>query len=183
MMTKRILSFLTGILLIILVVFLGYKARNQSYIVPFGLASAILAPLGITAIGYAITAKSRHKSRQTLELLAKVPELKRLTSEASTQEEKLRSLEQQQSRVIEIIKFEARKQALLTRREALRPYAVHLLHELKSIDSEISALEIDIESRIERDTEFERLIVEIERFLALLGNQENNDTPVSFGPD
>ncbi|MFL6230441.1 MAG: hypothetical protein ACJ741_16845 [Pyrinomonadaceae bacterium] len=123
-MIKRILTFLFGAGLIAVVVYLGLKARNdQSLVIWFGLAAAILVPSGFAAIGYAFTVTNR----QVLERLSKVPEIERLITEARSQEEKIKLLEQERSRLAEIVELEARKQSLIFRKESLEQDGVRLL--------------------------------------------------------
>jgi hypothetical protein len=72
-------------------VWLGLKTTSDAaFVVWFGLASAILAPTGIAMIGYAITGGQR----EVLQRLSKVPEIDKLISEAKTQEERIRLLEE-----------------------------------------------------------------------------------------
>jgi hypothetical protein len=101
---KRILTLLIGLGLLGVVVYLGLIARSdQSYVVWFGIAAAILAPTGLAAIGYSLSAGNR----QVLERFSKVPEIERLIGEAKSQEEKIRLLEQERARLIEIVELEA----------------------------------------------------------------------------
>lgn len=142
-MIKRILSLLLGIGLIAVVVYLGLRARNeQAFVIWFGLAAAILTPIGLTAIGYSLSAGNR----QVLERLSKVPEIERLISEAQSQEEKIRLLAQERSRLIEIVELEARKQSLITRKESLEQDSIRILKELEAIDEELSEVDINVES-------------------------------------
>src|SRR5258705_3148862 len=98
-MLKRILLFLLGTGLIVSVVWLGFQSmKNQSLIVWFGLASAILAPIGLAAVGYSLTGGNR----QVLERLSKVSEIERLITAAETQEQKIAGLERERARVLEL---------------------------------------------------------------------------------
>jgi hypothetical protein len=138
-MIKRILSLLLGVGLIALVVWLGLKTRNdQSLVIWFGLASAILAPTGFAAIGYSLTASNR----QVLERLSKVPEIEHLITAAKTQEEKIGSLERERARLLEVVEFEARKESLSRRKGSLEQDGSRILNELEAIDAELSSLKI-----------------------------------------
>lgn len=169
-MIKRVLTLLLGLGLIAVVVYLGLTARNdQSFVIWFGLAAAILTPIGLAAIGYALSAANR----QVLERLSKVPEIDRLISEANSQEEKIRLLEQERSRLVEIVELEARKQSLLMRKESLEHDAVRILKELQAIDEEISDNAINIESSSATE--------EIRRLQARINARRAGDLIVRFG--
>ena len=48
---KRIISAIIGIFLIGVVIYLGLKSGDDNkYIVPFGLTSALIAPMGLSAL-------------------------------------------------------------------------------------------------------------------------------------
>ena len=52
---KRVISAILGIRLIGVVVFLGIKSGSDSiFVIPFGIASALIAPIGISALGYSV---------------------------------------------------------------------------------------------------------------------------------
>jgi len=139
-MIKRIFLLLFGAGLIASVVWLGLKTRDDpSLVIWFGLASAILTPLGFAAIGYALSASNR----QVLERLSRVPQIADLIAAAKTQEEKIHLLEQERSRLLEVVQYEARKQSLDTRKGSLERDAVRILGELEAIDAELSDLKID----------------------------------------
>lgn len=138
-MIKRILSLLLGFGLIGVVIWLGLRTRNdQSLVIWFGLAAALLTPAGFAAIGYALTASNR----QVLERLSKVPEIDKLITAAKTQEEKIRLLEEGRAHLLEVVEFEARKESLSGRKKSLEQDALRILNELKAIDAELSDLKI-----------------------------------------
>jgi len=80
-MFKRILSLIIGMSFIYLDIYLGINTtKNQSLIVWFGLASAILIPLAFALIGYTFSSKKQ----QILERLSKVSEVEKLRKEAES---------------------------------------------------------------------------------------------------
>jgi len=139
-MVKRIVSLLLGLGLIATVVWLGLKtSNNQSLVVWFGLASAILAPTGFAAIGYSLTASNR----EVLKRLSRVPEIERLITTAKTQEEKIGALERERERLLEVVEFEARKESLTRRKSSLEQDGERILAELEAVDEELSSLKIN----------------------------------------
>ena len=170
-MLKRLFSFLLGIALVASVIFLGLEARdNQSFVVWFGLAAAILTPAGFAAVGYAFTTGER----KLLERLSKVPEIQNLINEAKSQEEKIRLLEQERSRLIEIVQLEARKQALATRKESLEEDGVRILEELEVVDKELNSIQTTVQST--------PVTQELAKLQERLQAWRNKDIIISFGP-
>ncbi len=52
---RRIISAIIGVFLIGIVLWLGVKSGSDSkYIIAFGLTSALMAPMGLSALGYSI---------------------------------------------------------------------------------------------------------------------------------
>ncbi|AFY37488.1 hypothetical protein Lepto7376_1120 [[Leptolyngbya] sp. PCC 7376] len=77
----------------------------------FGISAAIVAPIGLTLLGYTI---SRDDS-EMINNLSKVPEIEKLINQAKTEEEKIQVLEEERAKLTEIIRIEARRQATLDR--------------------------------------------------------------------
>lgn len=143
MIVKRIIAFLLGLVLLAAVIWLGLQATSsQVYVVWFGLASAILAPTGVALIGYTLTGGQR----ETLQRLSKVPEIDKLISEAKTQEERIRLLEEERSRLLEAVRIETRRQTLITKKAALEEDGARILGELQAVERELNNLELDIEA-------------------------------------
>jgi hypothetical protein len=129
------IAFLAG------VVYLGIlSGRDARYVVWFGIASAILAPVGLTLFGYALSSQDR----ELIQRLAKVPEIDRLIAEAKSQEEGLRLLEAEHARLVDVVRLESRRQAIVDRTENLEKDAVRILRELDSLADESAALELQI---------------------------------------
>jgi hypothetical protein len=125
------------------VIWLGYlTTNNQSpyFVAIFGIASAVVTPIGLAAIGYAF----KSNDQEVIKHLAKVPEIEKLIAEANSQEEKIKLLEKQKQQLAEIIQFEARRQFLLNRKEINEREAIRLLGELTAIDAELSDLNITV---------------------------------------
>ena len=139
----KVISFLFGIALLGAVIWLGFlTAKNQSpqLVAVFGIASAIVAPIGLALIGYVFTANDQ----AVINRLAKVPEIEKLIAEAKSQEEKIRLLEKQKEQLAEIIQLETRRQSLINRKESNEREAIRLLDELKAIEAELSNLDITV---------------------------------------
>ena len=80
-MFRRLLAITVALGLLTGVVYLGFlSSRDSSFVVWFGIGSAVLAPLGFTLLGYGV----RLGDRQVLLQLAQVPEIARLLNQAKT---------------------------------------------------------------------------------------------------
>lgn len=153
MLLKRIVYVLLALGLTGIVVWLGFKAvDNSSYVLLFGLATAFLAPAAIGAFKSAATADNR----EVLKRLSRVPEVEELVVEAEDQEERIRLLKQQRSRLDEVVRLEVRRQTLATRKYALEQDGLRILNELRAVEGELENLQIDIEASTVKD-EIEKL--------------------------
>jgi hypothetical protein len=131
---RKASSLITGILLIGAIIFLGIQSGKDSrFVVWFGLASAIAAPLGLAQFASIF---NRWDS-ELITRLAKVPEIERLVNEARTQEEKIQLLEEERLRLADIVRFESRRQAILDRIDSLERDATRILDELAFLDKEV----------------------------------------------
>jgi hypothetical protein len=170
MALKRIAAFVIGAGLLTVVVWLGVKTTSGPvYIVWFGLASAILAPTGIATIGYALTGGQR----EVLQRRSKVPEIDKLISEANTQEERIRLLEEERSHLLEAVQLETRRQTLVTKKATLEQDGAQILNELQAVERELSHLEMDIEASTVRE--------EIERLNERLAARQGGDMIIRLG--
>ena len=137
----RALAALLALAALAGVVYLGIlSGKHAKFVVWFGIASAIAAPLGLSLLAYAVF----RGDREVIEGLSKVPEIARLISEAKTQEERIRLLEGQRDRLAETVRLESRRQAVMQRREDLEKDGVRLLRELETLDEEARALDLQI---------------------------------------
>ena len=152
-MIKRILYIIVGIACIYAVIALGFKTQtNQSLIVWFGLASAILAPIGLASIGYGIS----FRERETLEKLSKVPEIEQLLNKAKSVEEKKQLLERERKDLAKIVEFESRKQALHARQLSLENDGIRIIKEIEAVEVELMGIEKGFQSSFAKE-EIERL--------------------------
>ena len=123
-MKKKVFLLLTGIILIFSVVFLGIKStENNTFVVLFGLACALIAPIGITCI----TSVFNVGNKETLKKLLKVPQIDELIQKAETQEEKIKLLEDERKQLSNIVKYETLKYAALERRNKLADLTQNIL--------------------------------------------------------
>lgn len=141
-MLKKLLFFIIGLGLIAVVVFLGMKAaKNPSFVIWFGLSAAILVPAAFAVIGYGF----RTEERLLFKELAKVPEIDKLIKEAKTKEEKIALLEQERSRLNEIIQVEARRQMLFAKQDSLEKEVMRVLNDYKAVEAELKLMDIKID--------------------------------------
>lgn len=138
---KRGASVIAAIALLAGVVYLGIlSGEHNKYVVWFGIASAIVAPIGLSLFGYAFSPSNTDVFRR----LAKIPEIDRLMNEAKTYEEKIQVLEREQARLVEVVRLESRRQAAHDRIETLEHDAVRILQELDNLQHELSLLDCEI---------------------------------------
>lgn len=167
-MKKRIFLLLIGILLILSVVFLGIKsAENNAFVVPFGLACALIAPIGISCVSNFFNIRNN----DTLKKLLKVPQIDELIQKAETQEEKIRLLEEERKQLSNIVKYETLKYAALERRKYLENEAQNILNEYEKVEREIQQL--NLEKKEERLSN--KVIDELYRKLEDKDNYQNTE--------
>lgn len=170
MLLKRITAFIAGAVLLTVVIWLGFNSMNGPlYVLWFGLASAIFAPTGLAMIGYVITGGQQ----EVLQRLSKVPEIDKLIGEAKTQEERIRLLEQERSRLLEAVQLETRRQTLVSKKAALEQDGLRILDELQAVDMEFSNLEVDIDASTVKE--------EIERLSERLQARQRGNVIIRFG--
>ena len=152
------------------VVYLGIlSGRDNRFVVWFGIASAIVAPIGLTLFGYALSSGDR----DLVQRLAKVPEIERLVEQAKTQEEKVCALEAERARLAEVIRLESRRQAIRDRTESLERDAVRILQELNALDLEAKNADTQIGESPVRD--------EIAKLRDRVRAREEGDVIIRFG--
>jgi hypothetical protein len=135
---KTVALLVIGLGLIALVVFLGLRVGDSPfYVVAFGIASALAAPIGLSIIGYAFS----RRDRQILDRLSQVPEIDQLIEEANTQAEKIRLLQEDRACLLETVQNEARRESLLQQRERLERDGVQLLRDLEIVEHELAVLQ------------------------------------------
>ena len=138
---KRLIAVLFAIGLLAGTVYLGIRSGEDSkFVVWFGIASATAAPIGLALFGYAISSSDG----ELIQRLAKVPEIEKLVEQAKTQEDKLRVLEAERTRLAEIVRFESRRQTALDRIDSLEHDAVRILGELDCLEDELILLDEQI---------------------------------------
>lgn len=167
-MKKRVILLLLGIILVIVVVFLGVKSANNSvFVVPFGLACALIAPIGISCI----TGVFNIGNNETLKKLLKVPQIDELIQKAETQEEKIKLLEEERKQLSNIVKYETLKYAALERKKHLEVEAENILKEYEKVEKEI--LELNLQKKEERLSN--QVIDELYRKLEDRENYQNTE--------
>ena len=142
---KRIISAIIGFILIGIVIYLGIKSGdNNKYIVPFGLTSALIAPMGLSALGYSVKRKD-----DTLQKLAKISQIDELIDQAATEAEKISRLKKEKDVLLDYIKKETKRISKIERKKILEADAKRILIEYKQVIDEIAAIsndEIDLEN-------------------------------------
>jgi three-Cys-motif partner protein len=140
-MINRLSAMLVAIGLLAGVIYLGIlSGQDSKFVVWFGIASAIAAPIGLSLLAYAL----RNSDGDLVQSLAKVPEIRRMIDDAKTQEEKIRLLEAERARLSEIIRLESRRQAVSDRIETLSQDAIRIVQEFESLERESHDLDDEI---------------------------------------
>lgn len=167
---KRIISAIIGIFLIGVVIYLGLKSGDDNkYIVPFGLTSALIAPMGLSALGYSIKRKD-----DTLQKLAKISQIDELIEQAETEEEKIKRLKKEKDVLLDYIKNETKRISQIERKKILEADAKKILNEYKEVVEELNAMsnmEIDLENVSE----------EIQELYNIQGKVSNEEQVVEQG--
>lgn len=142
---KRIISALVGIFFIGVVVWFAIKSStNSKYILPYGLGSALIAPMGLSALGYSIKREDK-----TLQELTKVTQIDKLIEQAETEAEKIKRLKKEKDQLLDYIKNETKRISKIERKKILEEDAKRILYEYKQVINEINAMpngEIDLEN-------------------------------------
>lgn len=140
-MVKRIFLVFLGISLLLIVAFVGWKtAQNANFVIWFGLASALLAPAGFAMIGFGL----RSSNDDLVRKLSRVPELQELIAKAESHEEKIKALEEERSILEKVVKFEARRQSLIERKENLENEAIRIIGEFDAVKSRMKHLDDEL---------------------------------------
>lgn len=152
-MIKRFVSLIIGLMLVGLVIWLGSLATNDGrFVLWFGLASAILAPIGLGLLRFSVL----RSDRRAFESLAKVPEIRTLIGQAKSEEQRIQILELERDRLETAVRLEAERLTLQYRKDTLEKDALLLLAELENIDSLSEGLDLK-ESTSTASDEIQRL--------------------------
>ena len=150
---RRLIAALLALTLLAAVVYLGIRSgRDPKFVVWFGIASAIVAPVGLTLFGYAFA----RSDTELIQRLAKVPEIEQLVAKAKTHEEKVRALQAEEVRLAEIIHLESRRQAGKDRIESLERDGLRIIQELDGLTEEMHIIDASVGKSIV-SKEIERL--------------------------
>ena len=139
---KKALFIILGTFLIAVVIKLGLIAKGDpSYVIWFGLASALLVPSAFGLIGYAL----KSDERKLLSELSKVPQIDELIEKAKSQEEKIEILEKERNKLNEIIRLEAKRQTLFHQKSTIENTMVGLYKEYVAIIQELESINEEVE--------------------------------------
>jgi len=161
---KRFFSVIIGLVLVAVVIFSGIKTYEQNIVftILFGLASAFVAPLAISILGY-----SFKKKDITLDKLSKIPEIEKMIQEAETQEEINRKLKEEKENLLKYIKAESHKLAAEERKKALEKDAKRILLELDEVDELMKSFS-------DSDNETDKDIVQLRKRIKEITNRRHN---------
>jgi len=133
----KILSFFGGLLLIGSIVYAGYYTTNHlSFVIWFGVITAILAPLAFELIFFPF----KYKEKSLIKDLSKVPKIELLIKEAKDSESKVRLLEEQRKDLDKLISYESHRKTLIAEKEIYSFQAKIALENLVKIDKSLETL-------------------------------------------
>ncbi len=142
-MFNKFLLVLSGLLLFGVVAYLGLEASTKpTFVIWFGLSSALLAPAGFTLITLAF----KNNNDKLLQQLSKVPEISVLIEKANTQEERIEALEIERASLEDAIKYETLRSVLIEKKNTFEMEAEKLIFNLNDVESKLSKLDIEIEN-------------------------------------
>lgn len=134
---KRVISAILGIILIGIVIFLGIMSgKDNRFVIPFGLTSALVAPLGISALGYSI-----RKEDPTLKKIALVPEIDSLIERAETESEKIKRLKREKEELLNYIKNDTKRIALVERKKIIEADMQRTVNEYMKVNAELAEID------------------------------------------
>ncbi|MBC8753376.1 hypothetical protein H2O64_01755 [Kordia sp. YSTF-M3] len=135
-----LIPIIIGLGLIGLSVWLFFLAKeDNTYLLLFGLATAVLIPIGITLTTYGFNFKNRETTNK-LSQLTKITEIDTLLNKAKSKEDQLELLKTEYQNLENNLRFNSEKIALQIRKEQLHKQAKEILKELGSIDKEIGII-------------------------------------------
>jgi hypothetical protein len=153
----KILSFLIGVVLIGLIVYIGnYTTNHPLFITWFGVITAILAPLAFEFLFYPF----RVKDKKLIKELAKVPQIEKLLQEANNNETKVKYLKKQELELDKLISYETKRRTLIAEKEI---YVLQGEEALKKIEKINEILELLTNEKLEMPESLKPLLHEIEK--------------------
>lgn len=142
-MLTRFFSGIIGLVLLGIVIYLGFQAATDPvFVIWFGLAVAILPGLSYRAVRYAFIGSEG----KVLKYLSKLPEVEKRIQQAKSLEERIKVLEEERAQIAEVVELESQRQALLEGKRSLEQDAARILNKLQAIDSELGAINMNVQS-------------------------------------
>lgn len=136
-----IIPILVGVGLIASCFWLYLLAKsNDSYVLLFGLGTALLIPIGIALITYAFNFRNREMNSK-LAQLSKVTEINDLLKEAKTQEEQLTILKKEYENLEITLRYNSEKMALELRKDQLISQSKDIYEELLEVDKRLGVID------------------------------------------
>jgi len=131
--------FLIGILLLGTVVFTGYYTTSHpTFVIWFGLVTAILMPFAIEALIYPF--RTNDKDKKLMRALSTVPEIHKLIEEANDKASQIKALKKQQDELENLIAYESRRRTLIVEREIYLFQGRTALDGINKVDRQLEEL-------------------------------------------
>ncbi|MCD8441937.1 hypothetical protein LNI88_04940 [Tenacibaculum dicentrarchi] len=164
-------------------IWLFFLAKDDNtYLLLFGLGTAILVPISLSLISYGINF-SKRKTDKKLSELSKISDIKSLLDETKTTEEQLEILKIEYQNLEKNLRYNSEKISLELRRNDLEQKAREILTELNILNEELEIVEnnlvdykMPIEIQLLRERVFEKEIA-IVRFKDKTYTYEKNSLP------
>jgi hypothetical protein len=133
----RILSLAMGLLVLVGLVYSGYYANeNPSFVVWFGVITAVASPLAFELILFPF----KSKDKEILVALAKVPDIEKLIKEARDNEERVKLLEKQKASLATLIAFEAKRRTLEAEKEIFIIQGQQAIRSIEDVNMKLELL-------------------------------------------
>lgn len=160
-----VLPILVGLGFLGLAIWLFFLAKNDNtYLLFFGLGTAILIPISLSLIGFGFNFRHRQVNEKLSEL-SKINDIQILLDKAKTTEEKIEILKTEYQNLEKNLRYNNEKISLELRRDDLIKKAQEIIKELDSInneleivDSNLSGFEIPMEVELLRERVFKKQV-------------------------
>lgn len=133
----KIISFISGLLLMAGIIFAGYYAvSHATFVIWFGVITAIVSPLSFELI----YGPFRADTGKILKTLAKAAEIEKMIQQAEDTKTKIELLEAQQRDLDKLIAYESKRRTLIAEREIYIANGQQALNNIQKTDEQILVL-------------------------------------------
>lgn len=165
---KNVFFLLLGLILIAGLIFLGYyTTTNPTFVIWFGLITAIISPIVFELILLPL----KYKDKKIITDLSKIPQIETLLNEAKNNESKVKLLELKIKELDSLISYESRRKTLIAERDLYINQGKLALKQIEGINKSIELLTLEREG----------IPDELKPLLSIIENIESNDIHCKIG--